>query len=278
MRYSVESITPEEAARMLAVPPAPGKERRVSPKGVARWLRLMRLGLFRHNPADPVVVGDDGAVYNARHRLSAVVQFGEAVTFTVLRDAPPDIFDLLDQGNPRTAAQFVFDGVDPQTQAAIARLTLWYESGAGYLDAGVRSSFSMHEVLAEIERLGQPLRDSVVDCKRVYAKARISKSVHGAVLTIGRLEGHDPDRISMWVEGLTTGLGLGNTDPRWHLRQRFMGQQPPRALRDQWRVIVRAYNGFLHEEELSRLMVPTDPGVLRVGATPSQMRRGGGVR
>lgn len=274
MHYSVEVITPAEAAKMLAVPPAPGKERRVSPKGVARWVRLMRLGLFRHNPVDPVVIGVDGAVYNGRHRLSAVVVYDQPVTFTVLRGATPDIFDVLDQGNPRTAAQFVFDGVDPQTQTAIARLTLWYESGAGYLDAGVRQSFSMHEVLAEVERLGQSLRESVVDCKRVYAKAHISKSVHGAVLTIARTMGHDPDRIALWVEGLTDGLGLGNTDPRWHLRQRFMGPQPPRALRDQWRVIVRAYNGFLHEEELTRLVVPNDPAVLRVGVTPSQMRRG----
>ncbi len=274
MHYEVVAITPQMAAAMLAVRPESGKERRESPKGISKWLRLMNLGLFRHNPADPVVEGTDKAVYNGRHRLRAVIEHGRPVTFTVLRDADPAVFDILDQGNPRTAAQFVFEGVDPQLQSAIARLTLWYRSGLDYIDAGARASYSMHEVLAEVDRLGSIVREVASDAKRVYRTTHITKSVHGAVLAIGREAGHDQDRVVLWVDGLVDGLGLSSTDPRWHLRQRFTANNPPRSLRDQWRVIVRAYNAFLHGESLARLLVPPDPGVIRVGATPAQMRRG----
>ena len=273
--YREVTITPEVATQMLAVPTAPGKSRRVSMKQVSYIVGLMRAGLFRHNPADPIVVGSDGAVYNGRHRLTAVIEYGVPFVFTVLTGPDPDLFDVMDQVRRRSADQFV-SGSEPQLQAAIARLTLWYASSDDYLNAHSRR-VSMHEIIAEVDRLGFRLEEAARDVVRVYRGTGITKSVHGAVLVIGRQERHDPDMLALWVDGLSTGLDLSSTDPRWHLRERYRSN-PPRALRDQWRVIVRAYNAFVHGESISRLIVKNDMGVLRVGATPGEMRRGGGVR
>jgi hypothetical protein len=91
------------------------------------------------------------------------------------------------------------------------------------------------------------------------------------------------DRIESWLDGLTTGAGLGPTDPRLHLRNRWgTGSQkmirPGPDRKTGYLTIVKAWNAYATETPMKILKVSPSESVLavtgfrrlRVAATPDE--------
>lgn len=80
-----------------------------------RWCQLPSL-------VDPIIVDWDGNLRNGQHRLTAVVAYGKPVNMWVVWDADPCIYDYLDGGEKRRAADQLSDDIKNKPGvAAIAR-------------------------------------------------------------------------------------------------------------------------------------------------------------
>jgi hypothetical protein len=87
-----------------------------SPK-VAAFSRDMDSGRWRVSP-QPIVITKSGFVADGVHRLLAVVMHGKPVKMMVCFGAEDDIYEVLDQGTPRSHADVIRQmGVDVHSQA-----------------------------------------------------------------------------------------------------------------------------------------------------------------
>jgi len=79
---------------------------------------------------DMIVISRDGELLNGQHRLKAVVETGLPIVAWVLLDADPEMFDIIDNNNPRSASQIANTKNGTKIQP-IAKAILTIEDGKG---------------------------------------------------------------------------------------------------------------------------------------------------
>jgi hypothetical protein len=218
-----------------------------------------------HEPStDPIAFTTNGELLNGQHRLTALIRSGVTLDMLVAYDVPEDLFDVIDTGRKRQAAQFV-RAPHATALASAARMILWYDKRrladpkhpmqpTGPTAVG----FDNDELLAVIEGpLADILAESVRDATRAVRWCGIPPSVHATVLTIARREGADPVLLDGWLYGLIEGVGLGMDDPRRRLRQRLTDQANSIHLRRSvpavWMLTVRAFNAYMQQRPVKTL-------------------------
>lgn len=90
---------------------------------------------------DMIVISREGELLNGQHRLYAVIETGLPIVAWVLLDADPDMFDIIDNNNPRSAAQIANSKNGTKIQA-IAKAILTLDDGKG-ISGMVRSTNTM---------------------------------------------------------------------------------------------------------------------------------------
>jgi hypothetical protein len=102
MEFSVETVTPDIARKMLDETEARGfTNRGIRRTRVERMAHAIELGQWQVTH-QPLAVTDDGIVLDGQHRLLAVIQAGVDVQMLVMRGADPGTFKVLDTGAVRT--------------------------------------------------------------------------------------------------------------------------------------------------------------------------------
>ena len=117
-------ITPEMAKGYLAK--KSNFQRAISNAIVDRYAESMKRGEWLCTPTHCVGISSDGFIVDGQHRLSAVVRSGCSVEMWVMRDAPLEIFSVIDQGRIRSVAQIAkmrgLKHTSPHELAAVAAL------------------------------------------------------------------------------------------------------------------------------------------------------------
>lgn len=284
MRHEVITVTPELAAEWLARPST--RQRTLSRNVVHGYGRAMAEGRWHEPSTDPIAFTSNGELLNGQHRLTALIRMGVTLEMLVAYDVPEELFDVIDTGRRRQAAQFI-RAPHATALASAARMILWYDKRrlvdpkhpmqpTGPTAVG----FDNDELLEVIEGpLADILTESVRDATRAVRWCGIPPSVHATVLTIARREGADPAMIDGWLYGLIEGVGLGMDDPRRRLRQRLTDQANSIHLRRSvpavWMLTVRAFNAYMQQRPVKMLKYEAEdaaPAIDLTGTTANQER------
>jgi hypothetical protein len=219
-----EIITPEFARELLRHLPA--HQRRRMAAYAEQLADAFRRGEFTHSP-QPIILDTAGNVLDGQHRLLACVLSGISFGAVIVRGVPADMFDKIDIGRKRLAAQFVTGAYANQVTAS-ARIT---------------------QVLAEIAARPE-LEKLVARVEPIRKSSGVPLSPLLAVTALGSPVGDLV--VNEWITGLATGAELYRGDPRLALREVFAGQsraarslRVSSARRQSWGLIVKAWNAHV---------------------------------
>lgn len=249
-------LTPELAQQLLSK--RHPRQRRPSPQTVAIYAHEMRIGRWRPNVPDPILVDPEGQMFNGAHRCAAVVESGVTIEVWIVYDADPTMFDVIDVGRKRSAFQFITEP-DATARASSARIMLWYRRRFDVpLNARGISYFDMAELLAEADRAGESLSQAMPLARLIYEFTNIPASLCAAVMVLAAEDGHSWDDLIDFRDGIVSMANLAEDDPRRALAER-MRQKRHRDRRRQpmedWTILVRALNRFLLHEPASALVL-----------------------
>lgn len=248
LRTKLEIVTPVLAAEWL-------EERNIgnrplSQHVVQRYAQDMRDGLWMLTHQGPAFA-TDGRLIDGQHRIAAVREADMDVPMHVTYGADPETFTVLDISYRRAPAHLI-PGPNASTKAGAARL----------LTAPPRLFRDNRAHNRDIVRIvdEHPAMDAGAALSmRVYSAIKINSSVHTALLVLA-LESPLGHLVDEWVRGLETGAGLGATDPRLVLRNRWaleathLNSGAGRAAGIF--LLVRAWNAYARGEEMARLVLP----------------------
>lgn len=267
------TLTPELATQLLAH--RHPRQRRPAPQTVALYSREMKTGRWRPDVPDPILVDADGQLFNGGHRCAAVIDSRTAIDVEIIYGADPTLFDVIDVGRRRSAYQFIPEA-NAGNRAAAARLMLWYRRRFDWPPQGAPGVgfFDMAEILAEADRAGDVLGEVLPIARMIYEFTNIPTSVAAAAFALALEDGVSQEQISDFRDGVVGMANLPEDDARRALAER-MRQKRHRDRRrktsEDWNVLVRSFNAFIHHEPLTTLVLTE---VLpRIGETEAAFKR-----
>lgn len=257
-------VTPEMASDWLSYR-SYNRNRRVSKPVVGKYLQDMKEGRWKVT-RQGLIFDTQGKIIDGQHRLTAVANGEVTVAFWIYPNEARDTFEVLDQGYKRTAAHLLN-----------TPYSMHVASAARYLAAlSDQDRFSM----PRFSRITNPeIYSTVRQWPELTRLAELASVVRGATGLIvsphlavlaqaARTEYGTPERFEAWKHGLMNGDNLGRTDPRLHLRNRFLRQG--RALtgsrnRDVvYNLVAKAWSAFAEGREMTVFMWRLNEGVIPV--------------
>lgn len=243
--------------------------RKTSRTVVDRYARAMTEGRWLVTPQG-VSFDRDGHLLDGQHRLAAVMVSGVTVEMFIIPGFDRATFSVLDSGYKRNASQLLTDVPHNNLVASSARIIGTIEGRI--VDkrtvGGVIASYADNDQILEVINEWPELVELSSLAKACYRAAHVPAATHLAVLAQAARTRH-AGRIEDWAEGIQGGVGLDRTDPRLHLRNRFIRQTKQRAAKSRlfaYRLTVRAWNAYAAGLEMGVLRVREDeetPQIIR---------------
>lgn len=251
-------VTPEMASDWLSTRRWPN-QRNFSNAIVAKYIKDIKDGRWKLT-RQGLIFDTEGWNIDGQHRLRAVANSAHAdlvaaygnpwVDFWVYPNEPTDTFDTYDQNFRRIAAHLINEpnsimlAAGARFLASVADLDPWSFPRFGRLTTS--------EVLAtkaawpELSRL-------VSDVVSVKNRVPIPVPAHLAVIAqASRTPAGTPEKINAWFDALRTGVNIGEEDPRYKLREKFLRDH--RGLSAStfrplvYSLIVKAWNAYANDE------------------------------
>jgi hypothetical protein len=212
----------------------------------------------------------EGTMLDGQHRCAAVIQSGQPIKTMVTTGLPTEARRHLDLGRKRAAGDFL-DGSYRTIRAGAGRVLVALEMNAGHRTSYADFHSDWKEVNTTMvteylndEEISEILVKHVGAVKMGNAHNTLSPSA-----VLGVAAWYDKSGVTdSWLEGLVTGAGLENGDPRLSLRNYRAnitatagGGQVPRSV---W-LCLRSIQAFINGERIdrmqfapgSRLLIPT---------------------
>jgi hypothetical protein len=246
-------LTPELAARLLANQHP--NQRRPSTLVVSTYARAIKEGRWRLI-ADPILVDQDGRMFNGAHRCSAVIAANRSIPVMICWDADASTFDLIDIGRKRSAYQFITEG-EASLRASAARVTLWYRNRFDRPLQPRHIGFDVHEIMVEVEAESTAFDAMIKAAKTTYEYTGLVSSVVLGAYAIAFGMGYVAE-VEAFVDGIVNPNGLPAGDPARALSDRFRKQDHRgrrRELVQDWSILVRALNLHLEGRKVNRLVL-----------------------
>lgn len=247
-----ERITPRRAAELLTLNHS---NRHIRKSVVDRYVQDMASGRWEFNGA-PIIISDTNILLDGQHRLTALVEAGVALDFTVIYDAPEHLRFTVDQGAARKPGDILaFAGyAEPGSVASIAKMVMSREGGLTTISGYRPSNTSIRDW---VDR-----NPDVADAAEIYRIARRQTPANPTVVATAwylcnRVDAeHAHDffvRRFIGMEGLTA------DDPVKALIKRLkeMSSRDSAAAKgEQLRYIILAWNGDRDGKRLTKLQAP----------------------
>ena len=249
----VIDVTPDMASDWLSYRNHP-KNRPLSKSVSAKYQADMEAEPSRWRLTPEGLIFDTaGYIISGQHRLKAVANSGKTIEFWVFPGESRDIFDVVDQGYKRTAAHML--RVPHATSIANASRHLAALADGDRWGMPRFPKVTTPEIL-ETYRAWPEVSWYTTEAYAAYNAAQVPIGAHLAVLAQAARDGHI-GRIAPWLEAMSTGVGLGDGDPRLMLRERFRrGVQvaPGVNRRDLiYALITKAWNAYATDQLLTVL-------------------------
>lgn len=220
MREEWRDVDPELAEKWLR---SNTRNRNLRQMWVETMANDMLNGRWVPSPADCIIFGADGDLYDGQHRLNAIVRSGVTLRLRVIFDAPTELLVVIDTGHTRKPGdQLRIQHVPNSNQiAAAVRVIISYDKLPGRVWNGANSISTPEVVAFAKEHLDDLLAADQVG--GAIAKDRSTPlprtPVTAFVYLLNRDSAQDSSVIEDYLDGLVSGANLSVDDPRLALRR-----------------------------------------------------------
>jgi hypothetical protein len=257
VRSRVQTIPPARAAQWLE---ANTTNRPLSRPVVRGFAEAMRRGdwLVTHQG---VAFDVNGVLVDGQHRLAAVIEADQPVEMTVFTEVPEGIFDVLDTGKRRNAADVLaIEGEKNSIMLAAMVRTVWlYHNRPDLNWSGGAAAVTNHQIVQTLEQHPK-LRDFLGTGEQIASAIGMIKSAAGAASYLVEQATKRTD-LTGWYDGIIEGAGLTKGDPRLQFRRAMFNMarrqtgQPLRRrdTREHVALYLKAFNAWHTGEPLPQL-------------------------
>lgn len=234
MKPRIITIQPKLAEQMLK---KNTRNRKVSQPNVSRLAKAMKEGNWKVN-GDMIRISSSGNVVDGQHRLLAVVASGVTIQTWAMFDVPEDIFDTIDVGKRRSAADTLSCLGEKDAHHVAAVLTLLERYMTGKAQTQIEYTNTEMEVLLHKY---PDVRNYMVSkrCRTPILKPSVMNCCYYLFCQ------KDPVIAEDFVEKICKGIGLQIGDPWYVLRERLMKNYTSKAKLPRahvWALCIKAWN------------------------------------
>lgn len=191
-------------------------------------------------------------ILDGQHRLEAIVESGETVRMPVCVGLAPEVFDVIDTGRKRSAADVLAMRGETSVYnlAATTRLIYAYDHGL----IGRRGSPILghnDELIAYFNDRATEIRDALRMASRCYTAFHAKRTPASVAVYLLYRDVPDTAEVDNFFEGLIIGAELKVTDARWVLRRNFesaFGQTQKREGSEQLALFLKAWAAYMQDE------------------------------
>lgn len=248
MNISTEMITPSAAAKLLEG----NLNNRAIKRGLVNALAAsMTNGSWKLN-GETIKIGANGRLIDGQHRLIACVQSGVSFRTVIARDMPEDIFDTVDTGITRSAADVLTCAGQPNANVLAAAMGIVWRWQNGILGSTSTERMPKEEFITMLE-MHPDLQASTAPARRISVYTGFVGPMTAFHYLFTKA---NPAKATEFFEGLETGAGLQTGSPILALRNymanvrtsNYAGSARPKKV---YAPIIKAWNAFCAGRQLS---------------------------
>lgn len=254
MKTEIITITPEMAKQMLG---RNENNRPINWKRVDVYANDMKRGEWKLNGESIIMNGT--RLLNGQKRLWACVKSGVSFTTVVVEGVDNDAFDTMDQNEVRGKDQILHIAGVPSARRVVSAIQ-WYKilaDATGKKSVGASRQL-VQTTAAQLLKFTEDHASALESVNKTYAAYKRFQCIvpgpfSGLVLFL--MFRNEP-LIDEFVDGVSSGAGLEDGDPRLALRNRLIDRS---AKRDKEKIehvaflYVYAWNAFKEGRKISRL-------------------------
>lgn len=245
------TITPDMAGVLLL---RNAKNRPLNDSAVSVYADALKRGEWRVN-GETIKFSTSGRLLDGQHRLKAIVVSGVPLTTYIAENLAEEVFDTLDQGKRRSAADV---------------LTMAGEKDAARLGAAARAYLMLTHQATNKSRVtaaqcAQLLRDvpQLRYWVAVYAaRPTLTKLIPSCIAAVAALvaEKHGQETVEKFLDQVNSGIGLVQGDPALLLREKFINREVGRQFKLDYTMAlcIKAFNAYTQKRKIAILRLKAD--------------------
>lgn len=162
-----------------------------------------------------IAIDENGVILDGQHRLAAVVRADQPVTMYLTRDVPRETMSVIDIGARRSVGDTLsLAGYTYGSSLAVAVRTI-----KAYRSDNWRARYTGQQVLDFLE-------EEPETGKYLTAAANLGLlGTHGAISGLLYMSANGYPDMTPWIDGIRTGAGLENGDPRLMFRNAIVARR-----------------------------------------------------
>jgi hypothetical protein len=254
-KSEVVRITPKIAEDLLKLN---SSNRKVSERAIRSYVKQMETGEWKFT-GDPIQVSKTNKLLNGQHRLMAIIKSQLAFDFVIISDLDDDVFNVLDTGKNRSAADVLsVNGVENfALVSSISKFIINYRKG----NFESASKFSAKDTLitnSNVEKFVESnpeIIDVALTTKEYCKKFKlIAASTMGAMYFL--FQEKDSIKVNQFFDKLVYGLNLEKGCPIRALRDRMIQDSVNKSKLkpiDKVALIVSSWNNFRAGKSITML-------------------------
>lgn len=251
MKNTPITVTPKLAARWLTKNTC---NRPLSQRTVETYAAAMTAKEWQLN-GDTVRFDRNGNLIDGQHRLHACVKSGKSFSCYVVKDLPPEAFDTIDQGRPRTMADVLARRGEKNYTTLSSALRYIWRVETNKMSGHVMEKFRP-QVMDDILKRHPGIRDAVDAVKALHPEGHqiISLSMVSCFYYI--FNKIKPMKNKEFWERIIEGTGLEKSMPEYQLRRRLLSNAQQQAKVDPSVVaalVVKTWNAASQNKPLQSL-------------------------
>jgi hypothetical protein len=254
-----QRITPEMAVAFLNKSKL---NRRLSDRNVESLYLQMKGGNWMLT-GDPIKFCTDGSLLDGQHRLKAIIKYGSPVDLFVAEGLPAEVFQVLDTGKSRSAADVLSASGMKYSHniAAIARAIILWKNGVYAKNSGDGKLKATNKAILEFVESTPEIHEVSAYCQNhIYQNFRpIPLSTLAMLYFI--LSKKNQTKTDEFFEKYASGIDLSKTNPILHLRERLIKDKANKSrlnLRDKTALMIYTWNNFIQNKQVTQLLLPRD--------------------
>lgn len=257
LKFEKQLITPAIANELIQR----NKHNRQIRKSVLfRYSHDMANGRWKQNTAEVIKIAKTGRILDGQHRLHAVIKSGVSIYFYVATGLDEDVFDVLDTGKSRNAAD-VFTIADirnsHQLSAIIAYFNLLKDNKrqGRHVDRKPTNAELLEQYYEE-PLFWQNITNRTMVLYTSFAKILPGSTIGGFLAYLYKL---NPEKADNFMEQLCTGLNVTNQSIALLRNKLMQDRMSPRKMQPTLKMalIIKTWNYFIRGIEVKILKYDT---------------------
>lgn len=258
IKVTEQTVTPDMAKKWLEKTKL---NRRLSDNNVNYLVSQMKSGSWMLT-GDTIKFGNDGSLLDGQHRLSAIVKHGESVRIMVCEGLNPEVFQVLDTGKSRSAADVLTAAGHKYSHnlASVGRAIILYQAGRYNSGSGGDNRYkATNKAILDFVNKRDDLLEMVTFCQNhVYQYFRfIPLSTLGMLYFV--LSKKNQTKCDEFFTKYATGVDLSESNPIRLLREKLIKDSTNKSklnARDKAALIIYTWNNFVQGKRVSQLLLP----------------------